>query len=235
MEKKQIKIKKEASDLKRLNVFNISGEKIAEINTIFDGDIRHDRALALVIKQYLANQRTGLASTKTRGEVSGGGRKPWKQKGTGRARVGSSRNPLWHHGGVVFGPHPRDHHYNLSPAIRNLALKQSLEQKNAGDELVVLDVLKLALAKTKEVRKILDNLKLKGKTLLVITEHDNNFQTASRNIPDITCKLVKDLNAYDVLKAKNVILLQGSLDILGKRMKNNYTQEVTPQKNKNNT
>lgn len=201
----------------KLVVYNMQGAKIEEIDSAFGGPV-NQALVSQAVKMYLANKRCGLAQTKTRGEVSGGGKKPWKQKGTGRARAGSTRSPLWRHGGVVFGPHPRDYGYGLSPKILNGALLSALNDRALNDGILVLDKLEIASAKAKEMRAVLDNLKLKKKILLVANQHEKGVVLSSRNIQGLSLALAKDLNALDVLKASTVVLLRSSLDVLKNRL-----------------
>jgi large subunit ribosomal protein L4 len=214
-------------DAIKLSVFNIEGKEVGDVTLdahIFDGTV-NEAVLYQVVNAYRANQRTGLASTKTRGEVSGGGKKPWKQKGTGRARHGSSRSPLWRHGGVTFGPHPRDFSYNLSPKIRNLALKSALNDKVNSNNLVVLDTFAVDSAKTKDSIKAFSNLKLivgKGKQpklLLLLDAVRQNQKLALRNISRLVFNLATEAHAYDVLSSDKLIITKDSLAQLVKRLK----------------
>lgn len=197
--------------------YDMQGKIVDEIPSIFNGKVNL-AVLSQAVKMYLANNRLGLAATKTRGEVSGGGKKPWRQKGTGRARAGSIRSPLWRHGGVVFGPHPKDFHYQLSKKIRNSALISALNEKAAKDAILILDKIEIAKAKTKEIKKILDNLKADGKTIIVFARYDKNVQIASRNIPDLTLALADSVNALDVLKNKKIIFLKDAFKIVASRI-----------------
>lgn len=200
-----------------LIVYDMQGNIVEEVPSSFNGKV--DLAvLSQAIKMYLANKRFGLAATKTRGEVSGGGKKPWRQKGTGRARVGSTRSPLWRHGGVVFGPHKRDFHYRLSKKIRNLSLISALNEKALKDAILILDKIEIAEAKTKEVKRILDNLKINEKTVFVFAKHQKNIQVASRNIPILTLALADSLNALDVLKNKKIVFVEDAFRRLVKRL-----------------
>lgn len=201
----------------KLAVYNMQGAKIEEIDSAFGGSV-NQALVSQAVKMYLANKRRGLAQTKTRGEVSGGGKKPWKQKGTGRARAGSTRSPLWRHGGVVFGPHQRDYGYGLSSKVLNGALLSALNDKALNDGILVMDKLEISSAKAKEMRSVLDNLKLKKKILLVANQHEKNVALSSRNIQGLSLALAKDLNALDVLKASTVVLLRSSLDVLKNRL-----------------
>ncbi|MBI5188617.1 MAG: 50S ribosomal protein L4 [Nitrospirae bacterium] len=149
---------------------------------------------------FLANQRQGTHATKTRGLVSGGGRKPWRQKHTGRARAGSIRSPLWRGGGIVFGPEPRDYSYKLPKKVRRLALKTALSAKMADGEITIIDGFSINMPKTKDMVAILKNLGLEGKsTLIVIPGKDEALMLSVRNIPNVKVMKVSDLNSYDVV------------------------------------
>ncbi len=200
-----------------LVIYNVSGQKIEEIKSPFGGKVNHP-VLTETIKMYLANQRKGLASTKTIGEVSGGGKKPWKQKGTGRARAGSIRSPLWRHGGVVFGPHPRDFSYTLSPKIKKLALLSALIEKSEHKVVVLEEIPSDKIAKTKDIQKILNFLKSGSKALIVLKSKDNAIRRASRNIPGLVIQEAGCLNALDVMKSSKVIILKDALSILKHRV-----------------
>jgi large subunit ribosomal protein L4 len=175
-----------------------------------------------VINAYRANQRKGTASTKTRGEVSGGGRKPWRQKGTGRARVGSIRSPLWRHGGVIFGPHPRDFSYTLPKKMKNLALKYVLSQKVKENNFIVVDKFAIEQPKTKEVVRILSNFKIDAKNknvLLLLDKIDENSKRATANINFLHVKLAKNVHTYEVLAARKLIITNTGLKELIERLK----------------
>ncbi len=162
-----------------LPIYNTEGKEIDSLKldkTVFDGTI-NTACLYQAVNAYRANQRKGLASTKTRGEVSGGGRKPWRQKGTGRARVGSIRSPLWRHGGVIFGPHPRHFYYNLPKKLKVLALKSSLNAKVKENSLIVLDGINLEIPKTKEASKILSPYSDALETLKITDAASKSFMT----------------------------------------------------------
>ena len=207
-----------------LPIYNTEGKELDTIelnSSVFDGNV-NTAVIYQAVNAYRANQRKGLASTKTRGEVSGGGRKPWKQKGTGRARVGSIRSPLWRHGGVIFGPHPRDFYYKLPNKIKLLALKSSLNAKVKENNFIVLDTLKLEKPKTKEANKIFSNLKVGSQkdnkpapTLLLLDKLDENLKRALRNIGFLSVNLAKDTHAYEVLAHRKVIITkEGLKDII---------------------
>ncbi len=183
-----------------------------------------------VINAYRANQRKGRASTKTRGEVSGGGRKPWKQKGTGRARVGSIRSPLWRHGGVIFGPHPRDFSYTLPKKMKDSALKYVLTQKVKEDNFIVLDNLEIEKPKTREVVKILSNFKIDGKSknvLLLMDKVDENLKKAFANINFLHVNLAKNVHTYEVLAAHKLLITIVGLKELSERLKSENREQRT--------
>lgn len=205
-----------------LPIYNSEGKEIDTLKLdqhIFDGAVNLD-AIHQAVLLYRAAQRKGLASTKTMGEVSGGGRKPWRQKGTGRARAGSTRSPLWRHGGVIFGPHPRDFSYTLPLKIRKLALKASLNAKINENNLIVIDDLKIEKPKTKEAIKILSNLKIKpAKTLVLLDKVGKDLRLALRNIDSLTVNRAQDTNAYDVLAAGKLVITKEGLRALTERLK----------------
>jgi large subunit ribosomal protein L4 len=211
-----------------LPIYNTEGKEIdtLKLNTaIFDGTI-NNAAIYQAINAYRANQRKGIAATKTRGEVSGGGKKPWKQKGTGRARVGSTRSPLWRHGGVVFGPHPRDFSYTLPQKIKNLALKSSLNIKLKENKIILLDDIKTEQPKTKEVCKIFSNLKIDvtktkkpNEVLLLLDKQEKNLDLALRNISFLNVNLAKNTHAYEVMRHHKLIITKDGLAALTNRLK----------------
>jgi large subunit ribosomal protein L4 len=206
-----------------LPIYNTEGKEIDKIKLdadIFVGEINRD-AIYQAVVAYRAGQRKGLAATKTRGEVSGGGVKPWKQKGTGRARVGSIRSPLWRHGGVVFGPHPRDFAYSLPAKIKAVALKSSLRAKIKENNFLVLEDFSLSAPKTKEAYAILNNLKIRPKkpALLLLDKWDNNTKLAFRNIDSLKVNLAKDTHVYEVLNARKLIITKEGLGVLTARLK----------------
>ncbi|MCX5699948.1 MAG: 50S ribosomal protein L4 [Candidatus Omnitrophica bacterium] len=211
-----------------LPIYNAEGKEVdsVKLNThVFDGVV-NSAVIYQVINAYRANHRKGLAATKTRGEVSGGGRKPWKQKGTGRARVGSTRSPLWRHGGVVFGPHPRDFSYTLPDKMKAVALKSSLNAKVLENNIIVLDTLKLSAPKTKEALKIFTNLKLstpKNKktcsVLLLTDEISADLKRALRNIDFLTFNLALNTQTYEVMAHKKILITKDGLNKLTNRLK----------------
>ncbi len=211
-----------------LPVYNTEGKEVDTIKlnaSIFDGSQNLD-CLHQAISGYLANQRKGLAATKTRGEVSGGGRKPWKQKGTGRARVGSTRSPLWRHGGVVFGPHPRDFSYEVPQKIKSNALKTSLNIKLKENNFMVLDEFKIDAPKTKEAVGVFSNLSLfsskdkKTKKVLFLTHKlDAQLKRSLKNIGFLTVNLASDCHAYEVMNNQKVLVTKAGLNDLTQRLK----------------
>lgn len=213
-------------EAKSLPIYNTEGKEIDSVKLdakVFDGVV-NTAAIYQAVNAFRAGQRKGLASTKTRGEVSGGGRKPWRQKGTGRARVGSTRSPLWRHGGVVFGPHPRDFSYPVPDKIKNLALKSSLNEKLNENNIIVVDEMKFEKAKTKEAARVFSNLKVKdaGKTngaLLLLHKMDNNLKLALRNLGFLDFDLASNTHAYEVLSHKKLIITKEGLSDLTGRLK----------------
>jgi large subunit ribosomal protein L4 len=208
-----------------VDLYNIEGQKVGEIglkDEIFGIKVNED-VLHIVVLNQLANKRQGTHSTKTKSEVRGGGAKPWRQKGTGRARQGSIRSAQWIKGGIIFGPKPRSYNYTVPKKVRRLALKSALSSKVESKEIIILDELKLKEVKTKEMVKVLKNLKIDNSALIVlptinkkIDDMDNvnvikNVEIASRNIPGIKTSLVNTINVYDILKYKKLILTKESL------------------------
>jgi large subunit ribosomal protein L4 len=182
-------------------LYNIEGTPVGEIyldDGVFGAEV-NEAAIYQVVKMQLANKRQGTQSALTRGEVRGGGRKPWRQKGTGRARHGSIRSPIWIKGGVVFAPKPRDYSYTVPKKIRRLAMKSALSSKVANHEIIVLDSLKLSQPKTKEMARVLKNLKVTRKALVVLPEKDEVVQRAIRNIPGVKLAYINTLNVLDIL------------------------------------
>lgn len=184
----------------KIDVLNIKGEKVEEITLsedIFNKEVK-EHVIYEVIKNQLANKRQGTQSAKTRAEVRGGGKKPWRQKGTGRARQGSTRSPQWIGGGVVFAPKPRDYSYTIPKKVRRLALKGVLTSKVRAGKLIVLDELVMDAPKTKEFAQILANLKIDRKALVVMAEKSENVVKSANNIKGIKTALVNTINVYDI-------------------------------------
>ncbi len=206
-------------------VYNTDGKEVESIEldpAVFDGAVNL-AAMYQAVCALRASKRKGLAATKTRGEVSGGGKKPWRQKGTGRARVGSTRSPLWRHGGVVFGPHPRDFSYPIPDKIKSLALKSALNAKVRENNLVIIDALAIAQPKTKEAAKIFANLKIKPRkengVLLLLSNKDDNLERALSNLSFLTVNPAVSTNAYEILTHAKVVTTKDGLRSLVERLK----------------
>lgn len=197
----------------KIDVYNIEGKKVSDIelaDSVF-GIEPNEKIVHSVLVNYLANQRQGTANTKTRAEVSGGGRKPWKQKGTGRARQGSIRAPQWFKGGIALGPKPRDYRYTVNKKERRLAIRSVLSSKVLENNLVVVDSLAFNEIKTKNMVNALTNLKVEGKTLIVLPEKNENVQKSARNIEGVKTSLVNTINIYDLLKYNKLVLTVDSV------------------------
>ena len=192
----------------KIDVYNIEGKKVSDVElaeSIF-GSEPNEAVVHSVLVNYLANQRQGTQNTKTRSEVRGGGRKPWRQKGTSRARQGSIRAPQWIKGGIALGPKPRSYYYTVNKKERQLAVKSVLSSKVLENTLVVVDSLDMKEIKTKEMVKALNNLKVEGKTLMLLAEKNENVQKSARNIEGVKTTLVNTINVYDLLKYKNLVI-----------------------------
>ena len=197
----------------KVDVYDIKGKKVSDIElaeSVF-GIEPNENIVHAVLVNYLANQRQGTQSTKTRAEVRGGGRKPWRQKGTGRARQGSIRAPQWFKGGIALGPKPRDYSYTLNKKERRLAIKSVLSSKVLENNLVVVDTLSFDEIKTQKMVKALDALKVEGKTLIVLPEKNENVQKSARNIEGVKTSLVNTINVYDLLKYNKLVLTVDSV------------------------
>ena len=192
----------------KVDVFDINGKKVSdvELNENVFGIEPNENIVHEVLINYLANQRQGTQSTKTRAEVRGGGRKPWRQKGTGRARQGSIRAPQWIKGGIALGPKPRSYKYTLNKKEKRLAIRSVLSSKVLEKELTVVDKLELKEIKTKSMVKAFADLKLSGKTLVVLPEKNLNVQASTNNIEGAKTILVNEINVYDLLKYTNLVL-----------------------------
>ena len=192
----------------KVDVYDIAGKKVdtVELKDEVFGIEPNEAVVHSVLVNYLANQRQGTQSTKTRAEVSGGGRKPWRQKGTGRARQGSIRAPQWIKGGIALGPKPRSYKYTVNKKGKRLAIKSVLSSKVLEKELTVVNEIKLKEIKTKEMQKALNNLKVEGKTLILLPEKNETVQKSARNIEGVKTTLVNTINVYDLLKYKNLVI-----------------------------
>lgn len=194
----------------KLSVLDMKGKKVSDIE-LNDGIFAIEpnmSAMHLVVVNYLANQRQGTQSTLTRSEVSGGGKKPWRQKGTGRARQGSTRAPQWYHGGIALGPKPRDYGFSINKKVRRLAMKSALSSKVAADEMIVLDSLTLDAIKTKDVVAVLSAIGAGKKTLIVLPEKNDVIYRSARNIAGVKTTLVSTLNVYDILNCDKIVVLK---------------------------
>ncbi len=195
-----------------VSVYNMEGKEVGKMDlndAIFGVEI-NEHLVHMAVVQHLANKRQGTQKAKTRAEVSGGGRKPWRQKGTGHARQGSTRSPQWTHGGVVFAPTPRDYSFKLNKKEKRIALKSALTSKVQDGKVMVLDELKLDEIKTKKFQEVLTNLNAK-KALVVIKENDKNIVLSARNIPDAQTIIADSINVYDIMKAGTVVLTKDSV------------------------
>jgi len=197
----------------KVAVYNKEGATVGEItlsDAVFGAEVNvglmHEAA-----QMYLANQRQGTADTKTRAEVSGGGKKPWRQKGTGRARQGSTRAPHWRHGGIVFGPHPRKYGWSMPKKARRAALRSALSAKVAAGDLIVLDELQMEAPKTKEIVTLLKNLNATSKAFIVTAEQDINVYKSARNIPGVNANGARNLNVYEVLNAGKLVMTRDAV------------------------
>lgn len=223
MAKTSVKKKTEKDiDIPVVDVYSLSGKKIEKFKlnpNIFNAEINKP-LLHQAVVMYLANRRQGTASTKTRAEVRGGGRKPWRQKGTGRARAGSIRSPLWRGGGIVFGPHPRDYSFSMPKKMKRAALLSSLSAKTKDNGIVVLEKdPEFSQPKTKEMAKILTVLKVHGKrNLYVHIKTEGNLFRSCRNIKGLTLRLCNDFNTYDVLSNTNLLFSRETHDCIVKRL-----------------
>ena len=192
----------------KIDVYDITGKKVSEVELkeeIFGIKPNEDLVHAAVVN-YLANQRQGTQSTKTRAEVRGGGRKPWRQKGTGRARQGSIRAPQWIKGGIALGPKPRSYRYTINKKERRIAIKSVLSSKVLENQLTVVDKIAFDEIKTKNMVTALNNLKVEGKTLIMLPEKNENVQKSARNIEGVKTTLVNTVNVYDLLKYNKLVV-----------------------------
>ena len=200
----------------KLSVLNIKGEKTSDIslNKELWAMEPNDAVLYDAITLSRNSLRQGTASTKTRSEVSGGGIKPWRQKGTGRARQGSTRAPHWRHGGVVFGPHPRDYDKKMNRKERRLALKSALDYKEIDNELVIVDSFKWESSKTKEVVGILNNLKVSKNVLIVVDELDENMVLATRNLNNVILLEANEINVLDIISSDYMVITEKAIKMI---------------------
>ena len=194
-------------------LYNISGKQVGEIElneNIFGADVNIE-AMHQVVRMYLANQRQGTQSALTRAEVRGGGKKPWRQKGTGRARHGSIRSPQWKKGGIVFAPKPRSYRYTVPKKIKRIAMKSALSSKLIDNNIVVIEELNFDTPKTKQVVSLLDNLNVNSKTLIVLADNNENIVKSARNIAGVKTTFVNTLNVYDILNYDKFIITKDAV------------------------
>ena len=196
-----------------VKVYDMTGKETGsmELDDNIFGVRINEHLIHMAVTQYLANNRQGTQKAKTRSEVSGGGRKPWRQKGTGHARQGSTRSPQWRHGGVVFAPVPRDYSFKLNKKEKRLALKSALTSRVEADKLIILDDLKLEGIKTKEMRKVLDALKVGNKALVVLDSLDRNVILSARNLPGVATVQAGSINTYDIMKYSTVVATKAAV------------------------
>ena len=192
----------------KVDVYDIKGKKVSDVELAdsVSGIEPNEAVVHSVLVNYLANQRQGTQSTKTRAEVRGGGKKPWRQKGTGRARQGSIRAPQWIKGGIALGPKPRSYKYTVNKKERRLAIKSILSSKVLEKELTVVDKLELAEIKTKTMVKALSDLKVEGTTLIILPEQNKNVLMSARNIEGVKTILINNINVFDLLKYNKLVL-----------------------------
>ncbi len=199
--------------MSKIAVYNVAGEKVSELELakdVFDSEIK-EYAVHQVVVAQLANKRQGTQSAKTRAEVSGGGKKPWRQKGTGRARQGSIRSPQWVHGGVVFAPKPRDYRMSISKSLKRVAMKSVLTSKVREDKMVVLNEIQFEVPKTKEMVKLVDKFEVNKKALVVTVDVNKNVYRSSTNLENVKVIPVNNINVYDLLKYEKLIITQDAV------------------------
>ena len=199
--------------MSNVKVLNMAGQQVGEIelNAAIFGIEPNQAVMHDVVKNHLANCRQGTQSALTRAEVSGGGKKPWRQKGTGHARQGSTRAPQWTHGGIVFAPKPRDYSYVLNKKVKRLAMKSALSAKAQADEIIVIDAIKMDEIKTKTFQNFLSAVGATGKALVVTAENDEIVVKSARNIPGVNVVFANLINVYDILNAKSFVVDQAAL------------------------
>ena len=195
-----------------VSVYNMEGKEVGtmELNDAIFGVEVNEHLVHMAVVQHLANKRQGTQKAKTRSEVSGGGRKPWRQKGTGHARQGSIRAPQWKGGGVVFAPVPRDYSFRINKKEKRAALKSVLTSRVAGGKLIVVDELKMDEIKTKRFKAVMDNLKV-SKALVVLPKKEKKVVLSARNLPSIDTTIVQTMNVYDILKGDTLVLTKGAV------------------------
>jgi large subunit ribosomal protein L4 len=217
--KKKHVAKTASAKANEVTVYDVKGKSVETmaLDPMFQGAV-HTGIVYQAILKYRAGEREGTAATKTRGEVSGGGKKPWKQKGTGQARHGSRRSPIWRGGGVVFGPHPKDYSYEIPQQLKRSAVAESIKDKVLNSRMFLLNKLELATPKTREVAEIFEALKLE-KPVVVVDKKTTNLLLATRNIPGVSVKTADEVNALDVAEHKEILLTKSAYSGLVKRLK----------------
>ncbi|MBT9152980.1 MAG: 50S ribosomal protein L4 [Firmicutes bacterium] len=198
-------------------LYDINGDRVGDLDlseNIFGAPV-HKQILHQAVVRHLANRRRGTADTKTRGEVQGSTRKPWRQKGTGRARVGSIRSPLWRGGGIIFGPHPRSYILNLPKKMRRIALKSALAARAQAEDVIVIEDFEIREPKTKAIAGLLRSMEAGVNTLLVTVDRLPLLERVTNNLPGVACMLADQLNAYTLLAAGKIVFTRGALDRLG--------------------
>jgi large subunit ribosomal protein L4 len=209
----------------KLTIKNAQGQEQGEVSLSFQPveEGKGSQAVHDVVVAYMAAQRSGTACTKTMGEVAGSGKKPWRQKGTGRARAGSFASPLWRGGGVVFGPKPRDYSKKVTKKTKQLALRKAMTERVKAGDVVVLDDIKLESPKTKAFVGLLNSLNVSGSTLIVADPGNQNLSLASRNVQNLELAYPASLNTYQLLRYKNVLFTRGAIEALDQRLKTDET------------
>lgn len=197
-----------------IDVYDVKGNVVGQMELVPEvfGIKPNEHVLHLAVTRQLAAQRLGTHSTKTRAEVRGGGRKPWKQKGTGRARHGSRRSPIWTGGGITFGPTPRKYTLGMPRKVRRLALRSALSAKLQSGELMVLDSLQFEAPKTRQMIEFLSSVKAPTKTMIILREYDENVEKSGRNIPGVLVEDARGINVYDILNADRLILTRSAVE-----------------------
>jgi len=212
----------------KLTIKNAQGQEQGEVSLSFQPveEGKGSQAVHDVVVAYMAAQRSGTACTKTMGEVAGSGKKPWRQKGTGRARAGSFASPLWRGGGVVFGPKPRDYSKKVTKKTKQLALRKAMTERVKAGDVVVLDDIKLESPKTKAFVGLLNSLNVSGSTLIVADPGNQNLSLASRNVQNLELAYPASLNTYQLLRYKNVLFTRGAIEALDQRLKTDETEKA---------
>lgn len=197
-----------------VDVYNMKGEVVGqmELDDAVFGTTINTHVLHLAVMKQLAGQRLGTHDTKTRAEVRGGGKKPWKQKGTGRARAGTRRSPIWVGGGIAFGPTPRKYNFDLPRKVRRLALKCALSAKAQSGEILVLDSLEFTVPKTRLMVDTLHNLKVSGKALIVLSEYNENIEKSAHNIPGVRVEEARGISVYDILNCQKLVITKAAVE-----------------------